>query len=133
MQVPAHFNAALDIRVTHPKDHPEGIPTQGDNFSFSAGDVLYTTQTKPLAWSEFLKEDWIALQVSHATPAAPPTGALPRNPGSVTFQIMGRNESGTGLQKLGIRSVTQDEFIELLVSGEVMPAIGSPISLKEYH
>ena len=117
MHVPLALNDALDIRLTAVVGEPRPIWTQGANFSFAPGDTIYDTPLAYQVWSEALQHIRTCLQVSQATSVQPPTGGTPRQPGAVTFSVMAPNEPRTALAHVRTSTVTQDEFVRILISG----------------
>ncbi len=117
MHVPDVFNNALDIRLTNVVEEPLPVWTQGGNFAFSTGDVLYDTPLAYGEWEEALRHVRVWFSVSHATAVSPPSGGAARRPGSVTFSIMALNETRTALTLVRKCVVTQDEFVLRLIAG----------------
>jgi hypothetical protein len=117
MHVPDTFNDALDIRLTEVVSEPRPIWTQGANFSFAPGDTIYDTPLAYQVWSEALQHIRTCIQVSQATSVQPPTGGTPRQPGAVTFSVMAPNEPRTALAHVRTYTVTQDEFVRILITG----------------
>lgn len=117
MHLPVCFNNALDIRRTIRVGADKPIWTQGANFSFAAGDTFYDTQQAYDRWADALQHIHYCFHVSQATAVSPPTTATGRQPGSVTFTVSTPNEPRTALSHLRTSTVTQDEFVRLLITG----------------
>jgi hypothetical protein len=120
MCVPPCFNAALDILQTlRIVGHRQTLTwTQGSNFSFAAGDSIYDT---PIAykdqWSDALQHIRYCIQVTRATAVTPAEHSTPRHPGSVTFDLLTPNSARTGLMTTATHTVTQDDLVQLLITG----------------
>jgi hypothetical protein len=117
MYLPSVFNHALDIRETERVGSSQAVWTQGANFSFAKGDMIYDTQLAYQVWATALREIRICIQVSEATAATSPGGGSPRNPGSVAFNLMAPNEHRNAVKLVRTHKVTQDEFVRLLIVG----------------
>lgn len=130
MHVPFRFNNALDIKRTVRAGSNELIWTQGANFSFAPGDVLYDTAHGYQEWGDALKHVRYCIQVvrgtAASTPLAPSKNSSPgtqpipralRSPGSVSLTISRPNEQKTGLSEICSASLTQDEFVRFLIGG----------------
>jgi len=117
IHVPIYFNNALDIRRTIRVGAARPVWTQGANFSFSSGDTLYDTAQAYDCWSEALLQIRYSFHVSQAIAVSPPTNGAARRPGSVTFTVSTPNEPRTALSHVRTSTVTQDEFVRLLISG----------------
>ena len=100
--------------------------TQGVEFSFKQGDVLYDTEEAYQVWSKALTEIGICISVKAATSASswqiPPGGLPKRDPGKVEIAILRPNAEGNALQNVSTLSLTQDEFVRLLIIGD--PKLG---------
>jgi hypothetical protein len=119
MCVPRCFNDSLDIRKTERvvKRQKQLSWTQGYVFSFSEGDILYDTAKAYESWTEALKEMKVCIQVQSGT-AASKTFA-----GSVRFTTLVPDVQKKKLVKVKEETLTQEEFVRLLISGERMPSI----------
>jgi hypothetical protein len=114
MCVPRCFNDSLDIRKTERvvKRQKQLSWTQGYVFSFSEGDILYDTAKAYESWTEALKEMKVCIQVQSGT-AASKTFA-----GSVRFTTLVPDVQKKKLVKVKEETLTQEEFVRLLISGE---------------
>ena len=146
MYVPTSFNGALDIqqtqRVLNPKTKPVPVWTQGREFKFKNGDMIYDTPAAYDIWKEALKQFRFCIQVRQSTDAttwkAIPAPAAPaselnligkpnaktdftRYPGSISFDVYVPNHEKTQLTLLANVVLTQDAFVRLLITGEGMP------------
>ena len=125
MHVPKCFNDSLDIRqTTRIKDGKASIVwSQGCNFSFKDGDTVYDSPDAYGTWSEALKKLKVAIQVRSATDSGPQVvgseGA--RQPGNVTFDILVPTADRTKVQALGCRTLTQFDFVRMLIKGDGLP------------
>jgi hypothetical protein len=117
MYVPDTFNDALDIRLTEVVSEPRPIWTQGANFSFATGDTIYDTPLAYQGWSTALQHIRTCIQISHASPVQSPIGGAVRQPGAVTFSVMVPNKPRTALSYVRSYTVTQDEFVRILIAG----------------
>lgn len=118
MCVPRAFNDALDIRQTDrmidKKKHL--LWTQGSTFSFSQGDTLYDTQRAYEVWSTALQHIKLGIQVERAISSNISDDGS-RFPGSITVLILTPNKSRTQLQQRGQVTISQDQFVDFLISG----------------
>jgi hypothetical protein len=135
--VPRCFNDALDIRLSENKFNtvPYAIWTQGSNFAFQRDDIIYDKPHEGETWLESLQNMKYCIHVEGATPAMTPekesfevVGVKPKkhdtrskiikvNPGHVKFKISTPNSNKTGLECKETRSVTQAEFVKILIDG----------------
>lgn len=94
------------------------IWTQGSGFAFREG---YTVHDAPealnLPWSDALRVLNTSIQITQASPAVPAAGDKARDPGHVTFRVYKPNEDRTQMEAVEERSVTQDEFVRILICG----------------
>ena len=120
MCVPPPFNAALDIlRTEHVDDlGVRGtIWTQGSNFSFSAGDVLYDSSKAYDIWERALSHIRTCFRITAALSVVPPTKTTPRFSGEVSFTVLSPNNLRTALMEVRSCKMTQDEFVRQLITG----------------
>lgn len=105
MHVPKCFNAALDIQILERTKNkiPFLMWTQGNNFGFSQGDIIYRN---PYTGSSIAP----LLQIDSASSAGSGERGK-RSPGHVRFTWRFTGDDTT-------REMTQDEFVRLLISGE---------------
>lgn len=105
MHVPKCFNAALDMQLLERRKNqiPFLMWTQGNNFGFSQGDIIYRN---PYTGSSNAP----LLQIDSASSAGPGESGK-RSPGHVRFTWHFTGDDTT-------REMTQDEFVRLLISGE---------------
>ena len=125
MHVPTCFNDALDIkqtpRVLVRKTKPVLAWTQGREFSFKGGDVLYDTPSGYQQWSEALRHILLCVQVSSAMDATSPPPPAERSAGTVAFHVLIPSRHRTRLTRSSNHILTQDAFIRFLISGEGLP------------
>ena len=117
MYLPFSFNDALDIRKTVRVSAKNPIWTQGANFSFSAGDIIYNIPAGYSVWTEALQKIDRCFKVTKAMPATPPMSNLPRHSGLVAYDVLTPNEDKTALSLVRSCAVTQDEFVRILIVG----------------
>ena len=105
MHLPACFDAALDMQLLERRKNkvPFLIWTQGNNFGFSQGDIIYRN---PFTGSGNAP----LLQIDSASSAGLGESGK-RSPGHVRFTWHFTGDDTT-------REMTQDEFVRLLISGE---------------
>jgi hypothetical protein len=122
MHVPPCFNDALDIkqtpRVLVPKTKPVATWTQGREFKFKAGDVIYDTPRAYEQWSEALRYIRLCVHVRSATDATSPPPPARRSPGSVTFDVLVPTTDRKQLVRSATHTLTHDAFIRFLICGE---------------
>lgn len=122
MHVPPRFNEALDIRqtprVSVPNTKPVLVWTQGREFRFKAGDVIYDTCSGYEQWSEALRHIRRCVQVSSSTDATSPPPPTARSAGTVAFSILVPSSDRTRLTRVASHVLSQDAFIRFLISGE---------------
>lgn len=84
--------------------------TQGSEFAFKEGDVIYDSPEGYLIWDEALKVIRLVCSV---------TGSTPNNlkGGSVSFQMHKPNRNHSGLIFLEERTITQAQFVNFLKNG----------------
>lgn len=126
MHVPQAFNPCLDIRQTARvlKKGAASVKvwTQGSAFSFSAGDTLYDSSCQNMTWRDQLQVLQYCFQITQSLPAFSATSATPRGRGSVSFNVLVPNESRDALIRRQSLTVTQDDFVRILIAGhESMP------------
>lgn len=123
MHVPKCFNEALDIkkapRVIDRK--PQLVWTQGSLFAFKTGDIIYDTERAYEQWSQALRYIGVAVQVRKAVDATSSSPGASRIPGSVTFDVLVPTADRVRIVPTACRTVTQDEFIRLLITGDGLP------------
>ena len=117
--VPSSFRAALDINLTPRKVNGRTVMkwTQGSWFHFEEGDTLYDSRKAYLPWD--LRNFHICLDIRRASPAQPPNGTdrTTRHPGVVIFDVLTPNEEATQLVNRRKTTMSQDEFVNLLIIG----------------
>jgi len=118
MYIPPFFNNALDIRDTERKKDKISywVWTQGADFSFSVGDVIYDTKEAYKTWSEAIKKIGICIQVTRAVSASSSEAGF-RFPGRISFDLFLPDQSKVRLQKISEYEMTQYEFVSLLIFG----------------
>jgi hypothetical protein len=103
---------------TSKKTRPVMKWTQGDDYCFTEGDILYDTPQAYLPlWKDALKHISLACQVVRAVPNTfdADTGKVKK--GYVTFILLKPNEDRTKLETTGQYHLTQNEFVEYLRTG----------------
>jgi hypothetical protein len=137
--VPKCFNEALDIRLDENKFNtvPFAIWTQGANFAFRNNDVLYDKPIGTMAWRDFLKVFKYHITINNASPALSPEKEpepaksetrkgqnksekrkiIKTYPGHVTFSVSSPNSEKTGLELKETRTLSQADFVKLLING----------------
>jgi len=121
MYVPTHFNDALDIRKMTRFDNkqPYEVWTQGSNFSFKQGDVLYDHAEGYAEWDKAITQINQAIQVRAAMDVTPAKSGSPRFAGLVEFEILKPSSAKKQLEPTSRHSMTQDAFILYLISGRL--------------
>lgn len=115
--VPRSFRDALDIvwDIRQQNKVRRETWTQGANYRFAAGDVLYdhpAPYQKEL-WIDALPYISIALSITTAQPALASAFAQ----GTVEFTVMRKREGSNGLHPTNKYQCTQAEFVDLLRTG----------------
>jgi len=111
MFVPTCFNAALDIQLTERITKVGGVKnkrlvwTQGNNFQFSVGDVLYDTPLAYERWSDALTALDCCVRVTGSTPQG------------VTFSVSQPSADRKTLRLISSHTMLQAQFVELLIYG----------------
>jgi len=103
--------------------------TQGTGFNFTKGDTFYDYPlNEGETWSETVRKMQYCIEVTRSSPAIP--GKLPpkspgaedksrpRNSGDVEFKLFIPDSNRAGIALLGIKKMTQDEFLKLLITGD---------------
>lgn len=124
--VPKFFYEALDIKYTTRKKNTveEKIWTQGSWFNFSEGDKLYNhayAYCTNFIGRLSLNHPKICLSIESAHPSVPRIKKKheqkDRYPGQVNFKIMVKTLMTKYWETQRNESLSQDEFIELLIKG----------------
>lgn len=117
--VRSSFRAALDIKLTPRQVGGKTMMkwTQGSWFHFEEGDTLYDSAKAYLPWN--LENFGMCLDITRASPAQPPNGAdrVTRDPGAIIFDVLTPNKKGTQLVKRRKTTMSQDDFVKLLIIG----------------
>lgn len=118
--VPPFFNNALDIRRTQRIESGKSALrwTQGANFSFKTGDVIYDCPEGYGAWLQALRRMRRCLQVLAASGAVAAQPPRPRTLGFVHFDLGVPNADEDRLVSTGTHTLSQDDFVCFLISGE---------------
>jgi hypothetical protein len=118
--VPACFNDALDLRETERIVNGKSISTwtQGQEFAFYAGDVLYDTAEAYRDWSGGLGQIRLCVQVKAAVPRSAGGDGGAKTSGMVTFDVLKPTGDRSGLALSSSKSLTQEAFVRLLITGE---------------
>ncbi|MHC5079699.1 MAG: hypothetical protein ACYTHN_11810 [Planctomycetota bacterium] len=121
---PPCFNDALDIRLTDRVREGRKTPvwTQGGNFSFKVGDVLYDCPAGYGAWENALQKIKGGVQVISARDVSPPTKEKERDPGQVTAVLLKPDKKRKSLVRDRQLILTQDEFVRFLILGKEGPS-----------
>ena len=133
MAVGKWFKDALDIKLTARviNGKKENIWTQGKVYSFDTGDIFYDSEKaySNSCWRDSLSHITVAVQILLAIPVQyiEATGGLSQ--GRVQAQILRKDSTGTRLVHDGGFDCSQNEFVELLKSGEVVKDSGKKINL----
>lgn len=123
MYIDERFNAALDLAQTKRMSEAGATIawTQGSNFSVTKGDIFYDNKDAYGPWNpKAVKRCFVVTQaapVASGSKESPNSPIKPRHPGSVSFDILEPNKAKDNLVKTGHRSVSQDEFIGILIRG----------------
>jgi len=124
--VPKFFYEALDIQYTKRKINKveEKIWTQGSWFNFSEGDKLYNhayAYCNNFIGGLSSIHPKICLSIESARPSLPRVKnkhkQKDRYPGQINFKIMVQNPTTTYWETQRNESLSQDEFIKLLIKG----------------
>lgn len=117
--VPSCFYSALDIVKTEriQKGQKKSIWTQGSFFSFKEGDLLYDTPEAYRIWSEALQHINLCIQVKDATPVTFSDQSGEKSSGSITLTVFKPNHDRRKIIEVGDITLTQDDFVKLLISG----------------
>jgi hypothetical protein len=124
--VPKFFYEALDIKYTTriKNNVEEKMWTQGSWFNFSEGDKLYNhayAYCNNFIGGLSSIHPKICLSIESASPSVPRIKTKhkqkDRYPGQVNFKIMVKNPTTKYWGTQGYESLSQDEFIELLIKG----------------
>jgi hypothetical protein len=101
--------------------------TQGVEFSFKVGDIIYDCKQAYEQWSKALQHIQMAIQISNATDAtvwqfhaneSVKSSAPTRHSGIVMFEVLRPNDDKSKLTKSSSHVLTQDEFVRFLITGE---------------
>ena len=132
MHVPICFNAALDIILTDRFKNKIKYQawTQGSLFSFKEGDTLYDTPDAYKPWNEALKNIKVCIKINKAADVIIFENEK-RFPGSVTFTVYIPNENRTKIIERSQHTLTQDQFVEFLITGEYQQNKGVKMNLME--
>ena len=93
--------------------------TQGAEYSFSEGHVIYDTPKAYRIWKEALQHISYMVNVLRSTPSKWDEDEGVNIEGSVTFLLQKPNAERTGLDKIDQYSMTQTKFVEFLRTGEL--------------
>ncbi|HLC15317.1 MAG TPA: hypothetical protein VJL89_03720, partial [Thermodesulfovibrionia bacterium] len=86
--------------------------TQGINFSFKIGDVIYDNPKAYNAWN--LNNFQLILQIIRAKPVhivQDDSDNTVIHPGLVEFTVNAPNQDKTALERIGLFTVTQNDFV----------------------
>jgi hypothetical protein len=123
--VPSYFLDALDIKLTDRiiKKDKLKLLTQGSAFNFAVGDTFYNhahPYCNHFINNNKLEQPPLCISVESSTPCIPENNNNSRNTGMVYFKILinrGKNQSECCWETIGHKTLTQDEFVELLIRG----------------
>ncbi len=114
------FKDELDIKLTDRKENGKTVKvlTQGPYYSFKEGHTFYDTPDGYLEWQEALKRISLICEVIRGTPnqTGDDQGMIS---GGVTFTLSKPNRDKTNIETIGQHTVTQDEFVEYLKTGNM--------------
>lgn len=117
------FASALDIRLTEKVRNKQkySVWTQGSAFAFEIGHTIHDapppSKEYPL-WRDALQVVNRTLCITSAMPAIPATEESPRFSGTVTFFQLRTRPDRSGQERDALQTMTQDDFIRLLITGE---------------
>lgn len=122
VHVPRCFNDPLDIRLTERVLNGENklTWTQGSWFAFKVGDTFYDTaqvRAEEL-WADSMQHLRFCITVLRAGDARPRDGESERSPGYVELEVHKPDAERKRLVLVGTFSMTQDQFVRLLITGE---------------
>lgn len=133
--VPPCFNDCLDIAKTDRRvktgrkirDKKTGrmrdeteirkVWTQGSRFTFHRGCTLYDTPKAYHRWRDAINEIKFCVSIHNGTSAEPAMNEEKRITGTVEFSILKPSTQTMSLKEIGTFTLTQDEFISFLISG----------------
>lgn len=93
--------------------------TQSTSFDFRAGYMIHSTPNIPdQCWKEQLLHTTASVQVIDAMPASSGSAQIDRDPGFVTFKLYRHSETDNKVCT-ELHTVTQEDFVRLLITGEV--------------
>ena len=106
-----------------PSERWTGRPfwTQGPNFRFRPGEVLYDTPQGYEDWSEALKRIKFCLQIKAARPNSSGGGGGVGTAGLVTFDVHKPTPDGKALAFEANHSLSPEAFVRFLISGTGLP------------
>lgn len=119
--VPSQFNEALDIKKTARIENGSAIEvwTQGANFAFKAGDVIYDHPDGYFTWKFALRSIKLCIQIKQGIDVAPATSSSRRQSGRVDFQILTPDPKNVALVHKSKHRLSQDDFVRFLISGAI--------------
>ena len=95
------------------------IWTQATSFDFRAGYSFYDNVVDHCSWGKALPQITCGIFVVDAMPASAAQGkSVARDPGYVTFTLYKKSADGSQLVPGEHHTVTQDDFVRYLISGE---------------
>lgn len=119
-RVPSCFADSLDILYTQRmvSGKARQVLTQGRNFSFKAGAIIYDSGTVcGESWEDSLRSMQMMLQIKNAQPVSIINGV--RDEGHVEFVILSPDSSHALVVETQRKTVSQDHFIRFLVTGSL--------------
>ena len=103
--------------------------TQGSNFCFTRGHLIYDNPLAYGNWSDYLRVASKMFQIDESTPADSAIG----DPGRVRFVEYRPNAIRTAVFPAGIGVLTQVDFVELLKSGRASYRLTSGYTFDEKY
>ncbi len=95
--------------------------TQGTAFRFSEGMLFYDTVIPPKEkWEVSMQRINKAVRIVEAQPAEPARKDTPRKPGLIRYQVYLPDQKRARLEPAEEMSTSQDDFIHLLITGEML-------------
>ena len=119
--LPSCFNDAIDLKITERVrgGKRKEVWTQGANFAFKRGDVLYDRPEGYSDWRSALNHIGACVQVVEARDVSPATSEKKRAPGHVHAVLLRPDRKRGMLERVEEwRELTQDQFVRFLIQGE---------------
>jgi len=119
MAVGEEFKSELDIKKTKRKKNGQfvGVWTQGSAYNFKEGQVFYDTPRGYDTWSNALEKIVFSCRILEAESKIIAAKGAISNAGFVNFVLYKTNQEKTGLIEVAKLLITQDDFVEFLMTG----------------